>query len=81
LTGKIVELHSALAMDIGPERGQVRKGDPLLIVSMIMMKMESVISAPFDGTVERIGKGIKVGVVLGEGMLVCVLGKVVQSRL
>lgn len=79
MTGKIVELHSALAMDIGPERGQVRKGDLLLIVSM--MKMESVISAPFDGTVERIGKGIKVGVVLGEGMLVCVLGKVVQSRL
>lgn len=79
LTGKIVELHSALAVDSGPEQRQVRKGDPLLIMSM--MKMESVISAPFDGTVERIGKGIKVGVVLGEGMLVCVLGKIVQSRL
>jgi pyruvate carboxylase len=79
ITGKIVELHSALAVDSGPEQRQVRKGEPLLIVSM--MKMESVISAPFDGTVERIGKGIKVGVVLGEGMLVCVLKKVVQSRL
>lgn len=79
MTGKIVELHLALAVGSGPEQRQVRKGEPLLIVSV--MKMENVISAPFDGTVERVGKGIKLGVVLGEGILVCVLGKVVQSRL
>lgn len=79
ITGKIVELHPALAVGSGPEQKQVKKGDTLLIVSV--MKMENVISAPFDGTVEKIGKGIKLGVVLGEGMLVCILGKVVQSRL
>ncbi|KIM36649.1 hypothetical protein M413DRAFT_448991 [Hebeloma cylindrosporum] len=79
MTGKVVELHPALAVDAGPQQRQVRKGEPLLIVSV--MKMENVISAPFDGPVERIGKGVKVGVVLGEGMLICVLGKVVPSRL
>ena len=79
ITGKIVELHPALSVDSDPEQRQVRKGEPLLIVNV--MKMENVISAPFDGIVERIGKGVKVGMVLGEGMLVCVLGKVFQSRL
>jgi len=79
ITGKIVELHPALSVHADSERRRVRKGEPLLIMSV--MKMETVLSVPFDGTVKRIGKGIKLGMVLGEGMLVCVLGKDVQSRL
>ncbi|RDB30517.1 Pyruvate carboxylase [Hypsizygus marmoreus] len=74
-TGKIVELHPALLPPKGggsEERGRyVRKGETILILSV--MKMESVITAPQDAFVERLGKGIKVGVVLGEGMLVCML--------
>ncbi|KDR68330.1 hypothetical protein GALMADRAFT_256949 [Galerina marginata CBS 339.88] len=88
MTGKIVEVHPALAAvlssssasDPSPSRAErnlnarrikVRKGDALVVLSV--MKMENVIAAPFDGYVERVGSGVRVGVVLGEGMLICVL--------
>ncbi|KAF8970403.1 hypothetical protein BDZ97DRAFT_1914705 [Flammula alnicola] len=68
MTGKIVEVHPALtAVDATSDSRLVRKGEVLLVLSV--MKMENVILAPFDGAVERAGKGIKAGVVLGEGML------------
>ena len=71
MTGKIVELHPALlAVE---DRFTVRKGEALLALSV--MKMENAVLAPFDAVVERLGKGIKVGVVLGEGMLVCVINR------
>ncbi|KAF8190173.1 carboxylase:pyruvate/acetyl-coa/propionyl-CoA [Pholiota molesta] len=76
MTGKIVELHPAFSA----ASGAIRKGEVLLVLSV--MKMENVVLAPFDGVVERTGKGIKVGVILGEGMLVCVVnGKMPASRL
>lgn len=81
MTGKIVELHSALiqARSSTPdsstganlERIKVRQGQALLVLSV--MKMENAIVAPWDGYVQRVGKGITVGAVLGESMLVCVL--------
>ncbi|KAG6900229.1 hypothetical protein C0993_001048 [Termitomyces sp. T159_Od127] len=74
LTGKIVELHRALQATKGNgPRGDrfVRKGEPLLILSL--MKMENSVQAPYDGYVERVGKGIQTGAVLGEGVLICVL--------
>ncbi|KAG6831427.1 hypothetical protein H0H92_010640 [Tricholoma furcatifolium] len=73
LTGKIVELHPAL---MATQRGEgkdsrfVRKGDTLIILSV--MKMESTVGASNDCYVERVGKGIRNGAILGEGMLVCV---------
>jgi len=76
LPGKIVELHPALlAVDqnVADNHAQfIKKGDTIAVLSV--MKMESVIMAPYDAVVERLGKGIQVGVVLGEGVLVCVLG-------
>ncbi|KJA26880.1 hypothetical protein HYPSUDRAFT_36046 [Hypholoma sublateritium FD-334 SS-4] len=78
MTGKIVELHPALLT--AGDRITVRKGEALLALSV--MKMENAVLAPFDAVVERLGKGIKVGVVLGEGMLVCVLNRTtLPSRL
>lgn len=71
LTGKIVEFHPALLT--AGDRVTVRKGEVLLALSV--MKMENAVLAPFDAIVERLGKGVKVGVVLGEGMLVCVLNR------
>ncbi|KAG6897310.1 hypothetical protein C0992_002612 [Termitomyces sp. T32_za158] len=74
LTGKVVDLHRALqaTKDNGPKGNRfVRKGETLLILSL--MKMENTVQAPYDGYVERMGKGIQTGAVLGEGMLVCVL--------
>ena len=71
MTGKIVELHPALLAT--GDRFTVRKGEALLALSV--MKMENAVLAPFDAVVERLGKGIKVGVVLGEGMLVCVINR------
>ncbi len=75
MTGKIVELHPALLTS--GDRVTVRKGEALLALSV--MKMENAVLAPFDAVVERLGKGIKVGVVLGEGMLVCVLQRTTPS--
>ncbi|KIJ25702.1 hypothetical protein M422DRAFT_38532 [Sphaerobolus stellatus SS14] len=77
MTGKVVELHPALS---GEKRG-IKKGEPLIILSV--MKMETVIAAPRDGWIARKGKGVKVGVVLGEGTLVCVFEefKDVSSKL
>ncbi|KAG6865321.1 hypothetical protein C0991_003495 [Blastosporella zonata] len=79
LTGKIVELHSALVTkDSDTEPGRfVKKGETILTISV--MKMENVVTAPYDGYVERVGKGIRIGVVIGEGMLICTLGRVVSS--
>lgn len=74
LSGKIVELHPALtAATEGSENGTyVHKGEALVVVSV--MKMESVVSAPVSGNVVRLGRGIEVGVIVGEGTLLCVLG-------
>ena len=74
LTGKVVELHAALLVGEGDKGRQrwVRKGETLVVLSV--MKMENVVVAPWSGMVERVGKGVKVGVVLGEGMLVGVVG-------
>lgn len=79
LTGKIVDLHPALlAVSMSGRDGKgnyeqrgVKKGDTLVVLSV--MKMENVVLAPFSGFVERIGKGIKLGVILGEDMLVCII--------
>ncbi|KAF8067702.1 carboxylase:pyruvate/acetyl-coa/propionyl-CoA [Lyophyllum atratum] len=83
LTGKIVELHPALVAaneNVTTEYGRiVKKGETLVVLSV--MKMESVVTAPHDAPVARLGKGIKVGVVLGEGTLVCVLGSTNPSAL
>lgn len=74
LTGKVVELHPALqaTKNNGPKGDRfVRKGETLLVLSV--MKMENIVRAPYDGYIERVGKGVQTGAVLGEGMLVCVL--------
>ncbi|CAA7268513.1 unnamed protein product [Cyclocybe aegerita] len=72
MTGKVVEVHPAiLASGDDKETRRVRKGEPLLVLSV--MKMENVIVAPSDGYVVRAGRGLRVGVVFGEGMLVCAL--------
>ncbi|KAK7038904.1 hypothetical protein VNI00_010538 [Paramarasmius palmivorus] len=76
LTGKIVELHPAL-MNEGDNR--VKRGEAIAVLSV--MKMESVVSAPRDCVVDRIGKGIKVGVVVGEGALLAVVGEHAKSKL
>lgn len=68
LTGKIVELHPAL---LGKGESSVKQGDTLAIISV--MKMETVVSAPVSGTVERLGRGVEEGVIMAEGMLLCVL--------
>ncbi|TFK37151.1 carboxylase:pyruvate/acetyl-coa/propionyl-CoA [Crucibulum laeve] len=76
MTGKVVEVHPALiaaANGANGKREPVKQGDPIIILSV--MKMETVVSAPRDGWVTRIGRGVKVGVVIGEGMLVCVFGE------
>ncbi|KAF5368225.1 hypothetical protein D9615_010529 [Tricholomella constricta] len=81
LTGKIVELHPALLAakgDVAGEHGRlIRQGETVVILSV--MKMESAVTAPRDAFVKRLGKGIQVGVVLGEGMLICILGDPLQS--
>ncbi|KAI9069894.1 hypothetical protein FKP32DRAFT_1558834 [Trametes sanguinea] len=73
IAGKIVELHPALAAAAkDPEGSQrVAKGEPLVVISV--MKMESVVNAPRSGRVVRVGRGIKEGIVIGEGALLCVL--------
>ncbi|KAI0698038.1 hypothetical protein C8T65DRAFT_614398 [Cerioporus squamosus] len=69
LAGKIVELHPALSAS--STDSFIRAGEALIVVSV--MKMESVVNAPFSGKVSRLGKGIEVGAVVPEGSLVCVL--------
>ncbi|KAJ3513150.1 hypothetical protein NLJ89_g3111 [Agrocybe chaxingu] len=65
MTGKVVEVHPAiLASGHDKEMRLVRKGEPLLILSV--MKMENVVAAPSDGYVGRVGRGLRVGVVFGE---------------
>ncbi|TFK28522.1 carboxylase:pyruvate/acetyl-coa/propionyl-CoA [Coprinopsis marcescibilis] len=74
LTGKIVELHPALiAVLKGEAGGRVKRGETVMVLSV--MKMENSIVSGVDGEVERVGRGIKPGVVVGEGILVCVIGK------
>ncbi|KAI0371279.1 hypothetical protein BV20DRAFT_1035297 [Pilatotrama ljubarskyi] len=73
--GKVVELHPALtaAADGSEAGGHVRKGEPLVVISV--MKMESVVNAPSGGNVVRMGRGIEVGAVIGEGALLTALFK------
>ncbi|KAF9554220.1 hypothetical protein CPC08DRAFT_753802 [Agrocybe pediades] len=85
MTGKIVELHAALreaqapSTDDGKRRTLVRKGEPVLVFSV--MKMENVIVSPCDGYVRRVGAGVRAGVIIGEGTLICVLEEHNTSRL
>ncbi|KAF4616510.1 hypothetical protein D9613_008775 [Agrocybe pediades] len=85
MTGKIVELHAALreaqapSTDDGKRRTLVRKGEPVLVFSV--MKMENVIVSPCDGYVRRVGAGVRAGVIIGEGTLICVLEERNTSRL
>ncbi|KAF8645585.1 hypothetical protein AX16_007719 [Volvariella volvacea WC 439] len=58
---------------------RVKKGETLVVLTA--MKMENAVVAPHDGFVSRIGKGVKPGVVLGEGMLVCGLEQNISSKL
>ncbi|KAF7975679.1 hypothetical protein HWV62_8781 [Athelia sp. TMB] len=78
MTGKIVDLHPAVLA----QTGMVAKGDALAVLSV--MKMESVVVAPRAGRVVKRGKGVEVGVVVGEGMLLAVValdGELGKSRL
>jgi len=78
LSGKITEVHSTLkAADTGGKK--VKKGETLVVLSA--MKMETVVSAPHDGIIEKVGKGLKTGVIINEGMLICVVRPVGISRL
>ncbi|KDQ60049.1 hypothetical protein JAAARDRAFT_32422 [Jaapia argillacea MUCL 33604] len=76
LTGKVVELHPAFSEDEGG--GWVKEGETLVVLSV--MKMENVVVAPRSGVLKRRGKGVEVGIVVGEGMLLCVIGRA-KSRL
>jgi acetyl/propionyl-CoA carboxylase alpha subunit len=77
LSGKIVDIHPAFkllsvsATIIDEDKKMVKKGETLTVMSV--MKMENSVVAPFDGIIERIGKGLKIGSIIGEGMLICVL--------
>ncbi|KAH9887200.1 hypothetical protein C8Q73DRAFT_656932 [Cubamyces lactineus] len=65
IAGKIVEVHPALQ---GAETGgSVELGDALVVVSV--MKMESVVKSPASARVVRVGRGIEVGSIIGEGTL------------
>jgi len=78
LSGKITEVHSTLTAT--QVRGRnVKKGDTLIVLSV--MKMETAVLAPHDGIVERVGRGLRVGGMINEGMLVCVVKPVETSRL
>jgi acetyl/propionyl-CoA carboxylase alpha subunit len=78
LTGKLVEVHPALEISGSLEK-RVKKGEALAVMSV--MKMENTVVAPYDGIVEKVGSGVKAGIILGEGMLVCVLRPIETSRL
>jgi len=45
------------------------------------MKIETAVLAPHDDVIERVGKGLRVGFIINEGMLVCVVMPVETSRL
>lgn len=84
LSGKVVDVHPAFKLlltsaMVDEDKRMVRKGDMLTVISV--MKMENSVVAPYDGVVERIGKGVKMGSIIGEGMLVCVLNPLRRSRL
>ncbi|THV07137.1 carboxylase:pyruvate/acetyl-coa/propionyl-CoA [Dendrothele bispora CBS 962.96] len=91
ITGKIVELHPAFASLSGSSSSSslssldqkvpriIKKGDVLAVLSV--MKMESVITAPQSGVIERFGNGVRLGVVIGEGMLLAVVSAEVKSHL
>lgn len=85
LTGKVVELHPALleaANNAGGSNGagrRVKRGETLLVLSA--MKMENSILSPRDALISRAGQGVKLGVVLGEGMLVCGLEQGMASKM
>ncbi|KXN80936.1 Pyruvate carboxylase [Leucoagaricus sp. SymC.cos] len=78
ITGKIVEIHSALKVS-GDGKKRVKMGETLVVLSA--MKMETTVVASHDGVVERVGKGLGTGVIFGEGMLVCVVRPSETSRL
>lgn len=71
LAGKIVELHPSLLLAADGKRAPIKKGQAVAVIGV--MKMESVIQSPVSGFVERLGRGVEVGVVIPEGMLLCVL--------
>lgn len=87
LTGKIVELHPALLGKgdgwVKQGDGWVKQGETLVVISV--MKMETVVSAPVSGKVERLGRGVEEGVIMAEGMLLCVfktdVGEIARSHL
>lgn len=87
LTGKIVDIHPVLKPPTSsstPQREsggkrRVKKGETLVVMSV--MKMENVIVAPYDGVVGKVGRGLKIGVIFGEGMLVCSVSPAEKSRL
>ncbi|EIW74331.1 hypothetical protein CONPUDRAFT_67490 [Coniophora puteana RWD-64-598 SS2] len=90
LGGKIVELHPALLRAdtaARSEEGQeteakavrVEEGETVAVLSA--MKMETAVRAPRGGDVVRRGRGIEVGAIVGEGVLLCVLEKGLSSRL
>jgi acetyl/propionyl-CoA carboxylase alpha subunit len=64
MPGRIVAVHAA-------EGDTVKKGQPL--VTLEAMKMEHSLTAPFDGTLERLS--VKVGDQTAEGVTLAVLGK------
>ncbi|KIJ63180.1 hypothetical protein HYDPIDRAFT_92999 [Hydnomerulius pinastri MD-312] len=71
LTGKVVELHPALTQSAAP--AVVRKGETIVVLSA--MKMENAVFAPHDGLLQRRGRGIEMGAVVGEGVLLCIINK------
>jgi pyruvate carboxylase len=74
LTGMIVELHPALLADDPDGSHVVKKGDTLAVLSV--MKMETTVAAPRSGIIARRGKGVRVGIVIGEGVMIAVIGSV-----
>jgi len=78
LSRKITEIRSTLTATEVKVR-QVKKGDTLIVLSV--MKMETAVLGPHDGVIERVGKGLRVGVIINEGMLVCVVMPVETNRL
>lgn len=84
LSGKIVDIHPAIKLLLASattdeDKRMVKKGEMLAVMSV--MKMENSVIAPYDGVIERAGKGLKISSIIGEGMLVCVLNPTRRSRL
>ena len=53
------------------KKAYIKKGQIVAVISV--MKMESVVESPVSGFVERLGRGVEVGVVISEGMLLCIV--------